>query len=73
MLTKKLKLNSSKSKFFFVTIEDFKFLVLDLPSYKKMYISCLFLFLKKKAFNFKLKKKNREEDFENMLNFYKMA
>ena len=39
MLTKKLKLNSSKSKFFFVTIEDSKFLVLDLPSYKKMYIS----------------------------------
>ena len=39
MLTKKLKLNSSISKFFFVTIEDSKFLVLDLPSYKKMYIS----------------------------------
>jgi hypothetical protein len=66
MLTKKLKLNSSKSKFFFVTIEDSKFLVLDLPSYKKMYISVrpfVSIFKEKGFLILKLKKKKQRGRF----------
>ena len=73
MISKILKLYSSKSKFFFVTIEDSKFLVLDLPSYKKMYISVrpfVSIFKEKGFLILKLKKKNREEDFEKYVEFF---
>ena len=73
MLTKKLKLNSSKSKFFFVIIKDSKFLVLDIPSYKKMYISVspfVSISKKKEYLILKLKKKNKIEDFEKYVGFF---
>lgn len=73
MLIKKLKLNSSKSKFFFVSIEDSKFLVLDIPSYKKMYISVRpFISISKEEDHLvlRLKKKNRIKDFEEYVEFF---
>lgn len=73
MLIKKLKLNSSKSKFFFVSIEDSKFLVLDIPSYKKMYISVrpfVSIFKEEDHLVLKLKKKNRIKDFEEYVEFF---
>jgi large subunit ribosomal protein L6 len=73
MLIKKLKLNSSKSKFFFVSIEDSKFLVLDIPSYKKMYISVrpfVSIFKEEDHLVLKLKKKNRIKDFAEYVEFF---
>jgi ribosomal protein L6P/L9E len=73
MLIKKLKLNSSKSKFFFVSIEDSKFLVLDIPSYKKMYISVrpfVSIFKEEDHLVLRLKKKNRIKDFEEYVEFF---
>ena len=73
MLTKKLKLNSSKSKFFFVIIENSKFLVLDIPSYKKMYISVspfISIYKEKDYLILKLKKKSEAENFEKYFEFF---
>ena len=73
MLTKKLKLNSNKAKFFFVSIGDAKFLVIDIPSYKKMYISVspfVSIYKEKDYLILTLRKKNEVEKFEKYVEFF---
>ena len=73
MLTKKLKLNSNKAKFFFVSIGDAKFLVIDIPSYKKMYISVnpfVSIYKEKDYLILTLRKKNEVEKFDRYVEFF---
>ena len=73
MLTKKLKLNSNKAKFFFVSIGDAKFLVIDIPSYKKMYISVnpfVSIYKRKDYLILTLRKKNEVEKFDRYVEFF---
>jgi ribosomal protein L6P/L9E len=56
-----------------VSIEDSKFLVLDIPSYKKMYISVrpfVSIFKEEDHLVLRLKKKNRIKDFEEYVEFF---
>lgn len=73
MLTKKIKINSINSKFFFVTLDDSNFLLLDIPSYKRMYISVIpFVRISKEKdyLIFTLKKKDKTADFERYVELF---